>query len=92
MKHSSSKRIRDERTETVTTTPLTASAANDAEFADSPGAYRIFSLKRGHLYLLEREGLIRGVSLRKKGAMRGKKLWSIASIRSYLESQMKAGK
>jgi len=91
MKHSSSKRIRDERSENVTTAPLTATVGNDIEFTDSPGAYRIFSLKRTYLYLLEKEGLIKGCSLRKKGRSRGKKLWSVASIRSYLESQMTNG-
>jgi len=72
-----------------TTAPVTASPFFDAEFCDSPGAFHRFALKRTYLYQLERLGLIRGVSLRKKGAARGKKLWSIASIRAYLESQMK---
>jgi hypothetical protein len=93
MKHSSSKKVRDPRPENVTTTdPLTASAANDVEFTDSPGVNRIFTLKRGHLYLLEQEGLIKGVSLRRRGAARGKKLWDVGSIRRYLAAQMKDGK
>jgi hypothetical protein len=73
-----------------TTAPVTTSFP-DAEFTDSPGAYRIFSLKRTYLYLLEKEGLIRGVSLRRRGTGRGKRLWSIDSIRSYLASQMEKG-
>ena len=86
MKHSSSKRIRDERSENVTTTPVTASPASDAEFCDSPGAFQRFALRRSHLYQLHKDGLIRGVSLRRRGAARGRRLWSIDSIRSYLNS------
>jgi hypothetical protein len=74
-----------------TINPVTASPALDAEFCDHHGAYRRFALRRSFLYDLERLGLIKGVSLRKQGAIRGKKLWSIASIRAYLQSQMKNG-
>ena len=94
MIRSSSKRIRDERTETVTTTPVTASPANgaDAEFCDSPGAFLRFGLRRSLLYELHKLGLIKGVSLRRRGTARGKRLWSIDSIRAYLNSQMKGEK
>jgi hypothetical protein len=40
------------------------------------------------LYELSARGHIKGVSLRKRGAMKGKRLWSCDSIRSYLASQM----
>jgi hypothetical protein len=69
-------------------TPLAASAANDAEFCDSPGAFHRFGLKRSMLYELSARGVIRGVSLRKRGAAKGKRLWSCDSIRTYLASQM----
>jgi hypothetical protein len=75
-----------------TTAPVTASPVFDAEFCDSTGAFHRFALKRTYLYELERLGLIRGVSLRKKGATRGKKLWDIASIRAYLASQVEGAK
>jgi hypothetical protein len=88
MKHSSSKQIRDARTETVTTTPIEASPSSDAEFCDSPGAFLRFGLRRSLLYELHKLGLIKGVSLRRRGTARGKRLWSIDSIRQYLESQM----
>jgi hypothetical protein len=71
-----------------TIAPVQASPANDAEFCDSPGAFDRFALRRSLLYELEAEGLIKGVSLRRRGAVRGKRLWSVASIRSYLVSQM----
>jgi hypothetical protein len=75
-----------------TTAPVTASPANDAEFCDSPGAFMRFGLRRSLLYDLSAQGLIKGVSLRRRGATRGKRLWSIDSIRSYLASQMEGAK
>jgi hypothetical protein len=75
-----------------TTAPVQASLASDAEFCDSPGAFLRFGLRRSLLYDLYAQGLIQGVSLRRRGAARGKRLWNIASIRAYLVAQMKAGK
>jgi hypothetical protein len=69
----------------MTTAPVVASPLNDAEFVDSPGA---FVLRRSLLYALHREGLISGVSLRRKGTVRGKRLWSCDSIREFLLRQM----
>ena len=74
-----------------TTAPVQASPVNDAEFCDNPGAFVRFGLKRSLLYELYAQGLIKGVSLRRRGAARGKRLWSIDSIRSYLASQMDSG-
>ena len=87
MKKSSSKKSGGQQTAT-TTAPVQASPANDAEFCDSPGAFARFGLKRTLLYELKSLGLIQGVSLRRRGTARGKRLWSIDSIRSYLNSQM----
>jgi len=74
-----------------TTAPVTASPASDAEFCDSPGAFARFGLRRSLLYELHHLGLIKGVSLRRRGTARGKRLWSIDSIRDYLVSQMENG-
>ena len=73
-----------------TTARVQASPVNDAEFCDSPGAFIRFGLRRSLLYDLYAQGLIKGVSLRRRGAARGKRLWSIDSIRSYLASQMES--
>jgi hypothetical protein len=75
-----------------TIAPVQASPVNDAEFCDNPGAFVRFGLKRSLLYELYAQGLIKGVSLRRRGAARGKRLWSIDSIRSYLREQMEAAK
>jgi hypothetical protein len=71
-----------------TTASVAASPAYDAEFCDSPGAFYLFQLKRSMLYELSARGLIKGVSLRKRGATKGKRLWNCDSIRTYLASQM----
>lgn len=71
-----------------TTAPITASSAPDAEFCDSLGAKFRFGLGRTYLYQLLEQGLIEGVSLRKRGAVKGKRLWSVDSIRRYLAAQM----
>src|SRR6185369_12030423 len=73
-----------------TTSPVAASSAGEAEFCDSPGAFQRFALRRSHLYQLHAEGLIEGCSLRRRGQQRGRRLWSIDSIRKYLSSQMDA--
>jgi len=75
-----------------TIAPVTTSLSNDTEFCDSPGAFLRFGLKRSMLYELNARGLIKGCSLRKRGATKGKRLWSCDSIRSYLASAMKDAK
>jgi len=44
------------------------------------------------LYELNARGVIKGVSLRKRNATKGKRLWSCDSIRSYLASAMEDAK
>jgi hypothetical protein len=87
MNKSRIKKIGGQQTET-TTNPVQASPDSDAEFCDTPGAFSRFGTKRSLLYELHAEGLIEGCSLRRRGKQRGKRLWSIPSIRSYLASQM----
>lgn len=74
----------------LTTAPIKASSACDAEFCDSPGAKARFGIGRSQLYQLSAEGKIRGVSLRKRGALKGKRLWECDSIRRYIRSQMES--
>lgn len=74
-----------------TTAPVTASPANDAEFVDALGLHLRFGIKRSLAYTLLSEGAIRGVSLRRVGQLKGKRLFDVASVRSYLKSRMEAG-
>ena len=75
-----------------TTAPVTASPANDAEFVDALGLHLRFGIKRSLAYTLLSEGAIRGVSLRRPGQLKGKRLFDVASVRSYLKSRMEPGK
>jgi hypothetical protein len=59
-----------------------------AEFLDVAGMYRHFGMKRSLCYELLARGLIKGVSLRQPGSIKGKRLFHVASVREYLRSQL----
>lgn len=65
-----------------------ASPVLDPEWSDNPGVRQLFGMRRGLLYKLEASGCINGVSLRQPGKKKGKRLWSVPSIRAYIASQM----
>ena len=71
----------------TTDKPIEASEI-DPEFVDVDGLRRLFGIKRSLAYQLLADGLIRGVSLRHRNAVRGKRLFQVDSIRVYLNSQM----
>jgi len=75
-----------------TIAPVQASDCTNilAEWGDHQAVYRIFSIKRGKLYALDRLGLVRSVSLRRPGQKFSKRLWSLQSIRHYLNSLLQA--
>jgi hypothetical protein len=76
----------------LTTTPPNEAAARasqlDPEFCDVRGLDRLFGIKRSLGYALLAEGLIESVSLRRRGQIRGKRLFSVDSVRAYLREQM----
>jgi hypothetical protein len=76
----------------TTTAPLSEAAARasrpDPEFVDFRGLEAGWGIKRSLAYQLLTEGLIKGVSLRRRGQLRGKRLFDVASVRTYLRSQM----
>jgi hypothetical protein len=65
-------------------------AGQDPEFVDAPGLQARFGIKRSLAYTLLGDGAIRGVSLRRRGQLRGKRLFDVASVRAYLAAQMAA--
>lgn len=75
-----------------TTAPVTVSPPSDAEFVDAPGLQARFGIKRSLAYTLLAEGAIRGVSLRRRGQLRGKRLFDVASVRQFLREQMELAK
>lgn len=56
------------------------------EFADHRTARALFGLSRSYLYNLANERKIRSVSIRKPGAIKGRRLFDCASIRAFLEA------
>lgn len=65
-----------------------AGAMQDPEFLDAAGLQSRFGIKRSLAYTLLGDGSIRGVSLRRRGQVRGKRLFDVASVRTFLRSQM----
>lgn len=78
-------------TDTVRATPANV-AGQDPEFVDCDGLRQRFGIKRSLAYELLHEGAIRGVSLRRRGAERGKRLFSVDSVRAFLREQMEVAK
>jgi hypothetical protein len=68
----------------MTTQTIQVTSNPEPEFLDYRGVERMFSIRRGHLYLLDKEGAIKSVSFRKVGAVKGRRLYNVASIRAYL--------
>ncbi len=75
-----------------TIAPVSAQPVNNAEFVDCPGLHAGWGIKRSLAYALLADGLIKGVSLRRRGQVRGKRLFNVASVRAYLASQLEGGK
>jgi hypothetical protein len=75
----------------VNATPASV-AAQDPEFLDARGVEGRFSIRRSLLYELHNGGHITSVSLRRHGQSRGKRLFSVDSIRQFLREQMEGAK
>jgi hypothetical protein len=78
------------RTQQYTIQPIATGAVQAAgpEFIGYQEARMMFGLSRTHLYKLGKEGLIRTVSLRGRGTTRGRRLYSVDSIRAFLNSSV----
>jgi hypothetical protein len=64
----------------------------DPEFVDCKGLEAGWGIKRSLAYQLLNDGKIKGVSLRRRGQSRGKRLFSVDSIRQFLHEQMEVAK
>jgi len=60
----------------------------DPEFIDCKGLEAGWGIKRSLAYQLLSDGKIKGVSLRRRGRSRGKRLFSVDSVRQFLRKQM----
>lgn len=63
----------------------------EPEFVDVPGLEQGWGIKRSLAYQLLAKGKISGVSLRRKGKYRGKRLFSVQSVRQFIASEMNGG-
>lgn len=72
---------------TVSTAQASAEQQNP-EFLDAAGLQARFGIKRSLAYVLLADGAIKGVSLRRRGSLRGKRLFAVDSVRNFLRSQM----
>jgi hypothetical protein len=72
----------------LTTAPAPVSLI-DPEFVDCRGLEAAFGIKRSLAYALLADRKIRGVSLRRRNQLRGKRLFSVDSVRAYLHAEMK---
>ena len=77
----------------LTTQPLISGAVPvsgslSPEFVGYQEARIMFALSRTHLYNLGKEGLVRTVSLRGRGNTRGRRLYSVDSIRAFLNASV----
>ena len=66
------------------TTAEVAAARGDCEWVDFKGLFDKFNIRRSLGYALAAEGKIHSVSLRHRNRTRGKRLFSVDSIRAYL--------
>jgi hypothetical protein len=62
------------------------------EWCDQKTARLIFSLSRSHLYALAADGKITSACLRKRGALKGRRLFSCESIRAFLNANVEGAK
>jgi hypothetical protein len=84
------RQVTDTTTAPVSATPAYV-AGHDPEFLDARGVEGRFSIRRSLLYELHNGGHIKSVSLRRRGRSRGKRLFSVDSIRAFLREQMENG-
>ncbi|MEO5913355.1 MAG: helix-turn-helix domain-containing protein [Luteolibacter sp.] len=64
---------------------------HNPEWIDTKEVKRIFSIGKTTLYHLTATGKVRTVSLRESDKLRGKRLFSVDSIRRLLEGQAQGG-
>jgi hypothetical protein len=75
-----------------TIAPSRGASHLNPEFVDCKGLESGWGIKRSLAYQLLADDKIRGVSLRRRGRSRGKRLFSVDSIRAFLREQMEVPK
>ena len=75
-------------TNELTVEHVHASSVGSPEFLDAFGVEKYFGIRRSLLFRLLAENRIRGVSIRQRGRVRGKRLFDVGSIRKFLLSNV----
>lgn len=63
----------------------------DSEWTDAKGVRKRFGIGTSTLYRLMADGRIKSTSLRRKGSCRGKRLFSVESIKNLIEANATGG-
>ena len=71
--------------------PATAPVAMRPEWGDAKLVKTHFGLSKSTIYRLADDGKIRSSSLRERGKLRGKRLFSMDSIAHFIESRATGG-
>lgn len=74
----------------LTTEEVAVTSKHDPEFVDVEGLRERFGIKRSLAYALLNDGAIKGVSLRRRGQVRGKRLFNVESVRAFLAERTDA--
>lgn len=64
--------------------PFNAAPPASPEFLDAAGVEKHFGIRKSLLFRLLAENRVRGISIRKRGRLRGKRLFECSSIRKFL--------
>jgi hypothetical protein len=72
----------------LTIAPVEAATLGKPEFGDAKGVEQHFGICKSMTFRLLAEKKIRGISIRKAGKMRGKRLFDFSSIREFLLSNV----
>ena len=62
-------------------------AISSPEFLTTTDVQKYFGIRKGSLYNLAKLGKVSGKALRITGQFKGVRIWSVDSIRSFIDSQ-----
>jgi hypothetical protein len=68
--------------------PAEINVGPETEFTDYHGILKLFGLRRSTAYHLVNAGLIKSISIKHDEESRGKRLFHVESIRSFLNSKL----
>ncbi len=70
--------------------PAAIRVGPNTEWTDFHGLLELFGIRRSLAYHLDKEGVIKSVSLKNEDEKRGKRLFHVPSVRKFLNSRLEA--